>query len=59
MWHWTGLAVGLAQTLGLHQSKTYAGLQERQQKLWRRIWWTVYVCVNIDEQTPADWMIES
>ncbi|KAH1581507.1 hypothetical protein KXV58_007426 [Aspergillus fumigatus] len=42
MWHWTGLAVGLAQTLGLHQSKTYAGLQERQQKLWRRIWWTVY-----------------
>ncbi|GFF27344.1 cutinase transcription factor 1 beta [Aspergillus udagawae] len=42
MWHWTGLAVGLAQTLGLHQSKTYAGLPERQQRLWRRIWWTVY-----------------
>ncbi|EAW23645.1 fungal specific transcription factor domain-containing protein [Aspergillus fischeri NRRL 181] len=42
MWHWTGLAVGLAQTLGLHQSKTYAGLPERQRKLWRRIWWTVY-----------------
>ncbi|KAF4185469.1 hypothetical protein CNMCM7927_006676 [Aspergillus lentulus] len=42
MWHWTGLAVGLAQTLGLHQSKTYAGLPVRQQKFWRRIWWTVY-----------------
>jgi hypothetical protein len=51
MWHWTGLAVGLAQTLGLHQSKAYAGLPERQQKLWRRIWWTVYVCVNMTDRT--------
>ncbi|RHZ57497.1 uncharacterized protein CDV56_107883 [Aspergillus thermomutatus] len=41
-WHWTGLAVGLAQALGLHQSRAYTGLPEKQQKLWRRIWWTVY-----------------
>ncbi|KAL3485666.1 fungal-specific transcription factor domain-containing protein [Aspergillus germanicus] len=31
MWYWTGIGVNLAQSLGMHQ-----------EKLWRRIWWTVY-----------------
>ncbi|KAE8144038.1 fungal-specific transcription factor domain-containing protein [Aspergillus pseudotamarii] len=43
MWHWTGIACNRAQSLGLHQRKTYVGLSERNRKLWRRIWWTVYV----------------
>ncbi|KAE8325724.1 fungal-specific transcription factor domain-containing protein [Aspergillus sergii] len=43
MWHWTGIACNRAQSLGLHQRKTYVGLSERNKKLWRRIWWTIYV----------------
>ncbi|KAE8418668.1 fungal-specific transcription factor domain-containing protein [Aspergillus pseudocaelatus] len=43
MWHWTGIACNRAQSLGLHQRKTYVGLSERNRKLWRRIWWTIYV----------------
>ncbi|KNG81129.1 fungal specific transcription factor domain protein [Aspergillus nomiae NRRL 13137] len=43
MWHWTGIACNRAQSLGLHQRKTYVGLSERNRKLWKRIWWTIYV----------------
>ncbi|KAB8201052.1 fungal-specific transcription factor domain-containing protein [Aspergillus parasiticus] len=43
MWHWTGIACNRAQSLGLHQRKTYVGLSERSRKLWRRIWWTIYI----------------
>ncbi|KAB8220870.1 fungal-specific transcription factor domain-containing protein [Aspergillus novoparasiticus] len=43
MWHWTGVACNRAQSLGLHQRKTYVGLSERNRKLWRRIWWTIYI----------------
>ncbi|KAE8371486.1 fungal-specific transcription factor domain-containing protein [Aspergillus bertholletiae] len=43
MWHWTGIACNRAQSLGLHQWKTYVGLNERNKTLWRRIWWTLYV----------------
>ncbi|KAL2783733.1 fungal-specific transcription factor domain-containing protein [Aspergillus keveii] len=42
MWYWTGIGVNLAQSLGMHQEKTYARLDEMTRKLWRRIWWTVY-----------------
>ncbi|KAL2844137.1 fungal-specific transcription factor domain-containing protein [Aspergillus pseudoustus] len=42
MWYWTGIIVNLAQSLGLHQEKTYTRLDEPTRKLWRRIWWSVY-----------------
>ncbi|EAS31580.2 transcription factor [Coccidioides immitis RS] len=42
-WHWLGVAAGLAQSLGMHQSKSYSSLQPRYRRLWRRIWWTLYV----------------
>ncbi|KAL4745922.1 hypothetical protein BDW72DRAFT_185916 [Aspergillus terricola var. indicus] len=42
MWYWTGISVGLAQSLGMHQEKTYASLDQRKSKLWRRLWWTIY-----------------
>ncbi|KAB8232854.1 transcription factor domain-containing protein [Aspergillus alliaceus] len=42
MWHWTGVASALAQSLGLHQRKTYVGLSEMNRRLLRRIWWTIY-----------------
>ncbi|KAB8075396.1 fungal-specific transcription factor domain-containing protein [Aspergillus leporis] len=43
MWYWVGIASSLAQSLGLHQRKTYDGMNERITKLWRRIWWTTYI----------------
>ncbi|KAJ5519892.1 Transcription factor [Penicillium fimorum] len=41
-WYWVGISVGIAQALGLHQTKSYIGLEEKDRKLWRRLWWMVY-----------------
>ncbi|KAL5365315.1 fungal-specific transcription factor domain-containing protein [Aspergillus floccosus] len=43
MWHWLGVASNLAQSLGLHQRKTYSGLNEGNKRLWKRLWWNVYI----------------
>ncbi|KAL2870156.1 Zn(II)2Cys6 transcription factor [Aspergillus lucknowensis] len=42
MWHWAGIAAHLAQSLGLHQERTYSRVDESKRKLWRRIWWVIY-----------------
>ncbi|ETN42647.1 uncharacterized protein HMPREF1541_01804 [Cyphellophora europaea CBS 101466] len=42
-WHWLGIASGLAQSLGMHRSKSYACLQPHRRTLWRRIWWVLYI----------------
>ncbi|KAL4815793.1 fungal-specific transcription factor domain-containing protein [Aspergillus spinulosporus] len=42
MWYWTGISVGLAQSLGMHQEKTYLSLDQRKSKIWRRLWWAIY-----------------
>ncbi|KAL4733219.1 fungal-specific transcription factor domain-containing protein [Aspergillus similis] len=42
MWYWTGISVDLAQSLGMHQEKTYSSLGQDKSKLWRRLWWTIY-----------------
>lgn len=43
-WHWTGIAVGIAQTLGLHRDpdarRTNVAISDTQRSLWRRIWWS-------------------
>ncbi|KAJ5821424.1 transcriptional regulator family: Fungal Specific TF [Penicillium rubens] len=38
-WYWVGISVGMAQALGLHQTKSYIRLEEKDRKLWRRLWW--------------------
>ncbi|OBT78567.1 hypothetical protein VF21_00957 [Pseudogymnoascus sp. 05NY08] len=35
-WHWTGIAIGLSHTVGLHQ------LSHGPRPLWRRLWWSLY-----------------
>lgn len=40
--YWSGVAISLAQTLGLHRNELIAqqrGLEESQEPLWKRIWW--------------------
>ncbi|KAG0153366.1 hypothetical protein PDIDSM_5219 [Penicillium digitatum] len=38
-WYWVGISVGMAQSLGLHRAKSYIRLEEKDRKLWRRLWW--------------------
>ncbi|KAF2801411.1 uncharacterized protein BDZ99DRAFT_220393 [Mytilinidion resinicola] len=42
-WHWIGIAISLAQTMGFHRnpdsSQRNSRLSERQRQLWRRLWW--------------------
>lgn len=41
-WYWTGIAISLCQIMGLHRpphSAPRSPRDERQQRLWRRLWW--------------------
>jgi hypothetical protein len=48
-WHWTGIAISTAQTIGLHRSpdaKCHNGLlSSATRRLWKNIWWC---CVSRD-----------
>lgn len=42
-WHWTGLALSVAQTMGLHREPTPRCGPDRIQHLRRRLWWSLYI----------------
>lgn len=42
-WHWTGLAISLAQSMGLHRRSGAAKITMQEQRLRRRIWWSLYI----------------
>ncbi|KIX07561.1 uncharacterized protein Z518_02214 [Rhinocladiella mackenziei CBS 650.93] len=44
-WHWLGVCVSLATSIGMNQPATYARKDPRTSRLWRRIWWA---CVMRD-----------
>lgn len=42
--HWMGIAVSLAQTIGLHRNPERSTIMDpTRQKLWKRIWWSTYM----------------
>lgn len=42
--HWMGIAVSLAQTIGLHRNpEKSASIEPARRKLWKRIWWSTYM----------------
>ena len=45
-WHWTGVAISLAQAMGLHRDPDSRQLNDtistRRRRLWRNIWWNCY-----------------
>ncbi|KAH8695414.1 fungal-specific transcription factor domain-containing protein [Talaromyces proteolyticus] len=45
-WYWTGIAINLAQIMGLHRDpdaiKYNASISDRQRSLWRRLWWCCF-----------------
>ena len=42
-WHWNGIAIGLAHTLGLHRLPALASEGSHAiRPFWRRLWWSIY-----------------
>jgi hypothetical protein len=42
-WHWNGIAIGLAHTIGLHRLPVPASQDSRGiRPFWRRLWWSIY-----------------
>ncbi|ELR02370.1 hypothetical protein VC83_07759 [Pseudogymnoascus destructans] len=42
-WHWMGVAISLAHTIGLHRNPSPTSMPPRKQKLWKRIWWSCFM----------------
>ena len=41
-WHWLGIAISLALKIGMHRSKKDSGMPPKAQRLWKRLWWSLY-----------------
>jgi hypothetical protein len=39
-WHWMGVAISLAHTIGLHRDPAKTPMIPRKQRLWKRVWWS-------------------
>lgn len=42
-WHWMGVAISLAHTIGLHRNPENSDMEPRKKKLWKRIWWSCFM----------------
>lgn len=42
-WHWMGVAISLAHTIGLHRNPAHTSMPVHKQKLWKRIWWSCFM----------------
>ncbi|KAM0476102.1 hypothetical protein ACHAPX_006519 [Trichoderma viride] len=42
-WHWMGVAVSLAQSLGMHRSTAKSHMSDEKSRHWRRIWWCIRI----------------
>ncbi|VUC28404.1 unnamed protein product [Clonostachys rosea] len=41
-WHWLGVAISMAYAVGMNNQSTILAQPPREQRLWRRIWWSCY-----------------
>ncbi|KAK7226035.1 hypothetical protein V2G26_014038 [Clonostachys chloroleuca] len=41
-WHWLGVAISMAYAVGMNNQSTILVQPPREQRLWRRIWWSCY-----------------
>jgi hypothetical protein len=41
-WHWLGIAISLALTLGMHRSTQHSDMQPKDRCLWKKIWWSLF-----------------
>jgi hypothetical protein len=42
-WHWMGVAISLAHTIGLHRNPEKSNMDIKKQHLWKRIWWSCFM----------------
>jgi hypothetical protein len=42
-WHWQGVAISLAHTIGLHRNPANSSMSQSKKKLWKRIWWSCFM----------------
>ncbi|KFA78518.1 hypothetical protein S40288_01479 [Stachybotrys chartarum IBT 40288] len=42
-WHWMGVAISLAHTIGLHRNPETTSIAPAKQKLWKRVWWSCFM----------------
>lgn len=42
-WHWMGVAISLAHTIGLHRNPENSDMEPSRKKLWKRIWWSCFM----------------
>ncbi|GAE00257.1 C6 transcription factor, putative [Paecilomyces variotii No. 5] len=42
IWHWIGICKTQALSIGLHRDPTRANVDPTTQRLWIRLWWTLY-----------------
>lgn len=42
-WHWLGLAISLARTMGLHHDAAIKGVDAKTRALRRRLWWSCMI----------------
>jgi hypothetical protein len=42
-WHWMGVAISLAHTIGLHRNPETTSIAPNKQKLWKRVWWSCFM----------------
>ncbi|GAB1314178.1 Transcription factor CTF1 [Madurella fahalii] len=42
-WHWIGVAISLAHTIGLHRDPANTIMAPPRQGLWKRVWWCCYM----------------
>jgi hypothetical protein len=42
-WHWMGVAISLAHTIGLHRNPEKSDMEPQKKKLWKRIWWSCFM----------------
>ena len=42
-WHWMGVAISVAHTIGLHRNPASTTMPPRKKNLWKRIWWSCFM----------------
>jgi hypothetical protein len=42
-WHWMGVSLSLAHTIGLHRNPEQSNMDLKRQRLWKRIWWSCFM----------------
>jgi hypothetical protein len=42
-WHWMGVAISIAHTIGLHRDPANSNMEPNRKKLWKRIWWSTFM----------------